>query len=484
MSGKNCPNCEKLQERVVALEQLVKSFEARFARQDAIIAEQAEHIQKLESELAKRKKNSSNSSKPPSSDIVKPPKENRGKSKRKIGAQPGHPKHERPLFSSAEIDAVHTHTLDACPDCNGALVPAGEAPRVIQQIEIVTKPVRIDEHRGVAYWCDRCRKVHYAPFPSEVEKGGLAGPRLTALAAYMKGGCHASYSTIQAFFRDVLGVSLSRGQIVKLVGKAADALDAPYGELIDRLPGEAVVNVDETGHKENGDKFWTWCFRADLYTLFRIDKSRGSKVLIDVLGEEFNGVLGCDYFGAYRKYMRNFSVTVQFCLAHLIRDIRFLATIPDPPTRAWGGHLAELCRDLFGIIHRREEMSHTAFRRALAEQRNLILSEALADVPDSKEARAMARRLRLHGDAYFRFITTPGVAPTNNIAEQAIRFVVIDRRVTQGTRSEAGRRWCERIWTTMATCAIHKQSPFVFILNSVNAHLSGKIFPSLLPSPP
>jgi hypothetical protein len=484
VSGENCPNCEKLQERVVALEQLVKSFEERFARQDAIIAEQAEHIRKLENELAKYKKNSSNSSKPPSSDIVKPPKMNRGDAKRKRGAQPGHPKHERQLFSQEELDAAHTHTLDACPVCGGVLAPADEAPRVIQQIEIIATPVRIDEHRGAAYWCDRCKKIHYAPLPPEVERGGLAGPRLTALAAYMKGGCHASYSTIQAFFRDVLGVSLSRGQIVKLVGKAGDALDAPYLELLDRLPAEPLVNVDETGHRENKEKYWTWCFRAPLYALFKIDKSRGSKVLLDVLGDEFNGVLGCDYFGAYRKYMREFSAAVQFCLAHLIRDIRFLTTLRDKPTRDWGEHLLELIRDLFGVIHRRDEMSPAAFKRALAAQRKLIIYEALSDVPDSKEARAMERRLRNHGDAYFRFITTPGVAPTNNIAEQAIRFVVMDRHITQGTRSERGRRWCERIWTTMATCAIHKQSPFVFILNSVNAHLSGSTCPSLLTASP
>ncbi len=80
------------------------------------------------------------------------------------------------------------------------------------------------------------------------------------------------------------------------------------------------MNVDETGHKENGDKFWTWCFRAELYVLFKIDKSRGSKVSIEVLGKEFNGLLGCDYFSAYRKYMKDFNVMVQFCIAHLIRD--------------------------------------------------------------------------------------------------------------------------------------------------------------------
>ena len=484
VSEKNKPTYEELQERVVAIEQLLERIETRLFDQDKIITTQAERIKHLEHELAKYKKNSSNSSKPPSSDIVKPPRGNKENGGGKIGGQPGHPKHMRASFPPEMVDIVRAHTLDACPDCGGELLPSDAAPRVIQQVEIIEKPVRIDEHRGHAYWCARCRKIHYAPLPAEVERGGLAGPRLTSLVGYMKGCCHASYSTIQAFVRDVAGVTLSRGQLCKLVGKAAASLDAPYQELLDRLPNEALVNVDETGHKDNGDKFWTWCFRADLYVLFHIDKSRGSKVLIEVLGEEFNGVLGCDYFWAYRKYMKDFDILVQFCIAHLIRDIKFLVSLPDKPTTAYGKRLLVEIRGMFGIIHRRETMSEAVFHKALQAQRRRILSVGTERVPNSKPAQNMAGRFLKHGDAYFQFITTPGIEPTNNIAERAVRFVVIDRLVTQGTRSKRGRLWCERIWTTMATCAIHNRSPFDFLLNAIHAHFAGTSPPSLLPSPP
>ena len=141
----------------------------------------------------------------------------------------------------------------------------------------------------------------------------------------------------------------------------SESLAQSYAELFERLPGEAVLNIDETGHKENGERFWTWCFRAQLYTLFRIDKSRGSKVLVEVLGEEFNGVLGCDYFSAYRKYMRKFDVLVQFCMAHLIRDVKFLLTLPRREDQAYGQRLRDALRELFAVIHRRETMTATAF---------------------------------------------------------------------------------------------------------------------------
>ena len=94
------------------------------------------------------------------------------------------------------------------------------------------------------------------------------------------------------------------GYLRKVIEKVSQSLEAPYTELLDRLPFERSVNVDETGHKENKAKFWTWVFKAEMYVLFKIDKSRGLKVLIDGLGKEFDGVLGCDYFSAYRKYMK------------------------------------------------------------------------------------------------------------------------------------------------------------------------------------
>jgi transposase len=111
-----------------------------------------------------------------------------------------------------------------------------------------------------------------------------------------------SFSQIRKFLRDVVGVTISRGQLRKLLAKVSDSLQEPYEQLLDLLPQESCLNVDETGHKDSGRRLWTWCFRAALYTVYKISPSRGSEVLLDVLGEEFNGVMGCDYFSAYRKH--------------------------------------------------------------------------------------------------------------------------------------------------------------------------------------
>lgn len=252
----------------------------------------------LETDNARLRKDSSNSHKPPSSDIVKPPPSKRRGKKRRIGGQPGHPRHQRPPFRPDQIDQTHEYTLKGCPDCGGPLRPACEPARIVQQVELIERPVLVTEHRAPKYWCGHCQRLQSAQLPAEVRGAGLVGTRLTALVAWLKGSAHASYTTIQALLRDVLGVGLSRGQIARLVRKAGAALQAPYADLRQALPSEPRLNVDETAHKECGKNLWTWCFRAAGYTLFKIDKSRGSKVLVEALGKEFNGVLGCDYFWA------------------------------------------------------------------------------------------------------------------------------------------------------------------------------------------
>ena len=259
-------------------------------------------VEALERKVAQLSKNSSNSSKPPSSDIVKPKAKKRQKGKRKIGAQPGHPRHERPLFPEKEIDKFHDYRLTACPECgNSDVTFLDEPPRVIQQMELERFVVTKEEHRTYPVWCERCGKVHYHPFPEDVLKEGLFKERLTTLVAYMKAVDHASFSTIRKFIRDVLGEKVSRGYLRKVVEKAS------------------------------------------------------------------------------HKYMKDFNITVQFCIAHLIRDIKYLTSLPDPETRAYGKKLLGTVKDMFKVIHDRENLDPETFGRALEQSVNCRYEIATLD---------------------------------------------------------------------------------------------------------
>jgi transposase len=455
----------------------VDALEAELAALKDVVAE-------LSRQLAAARKNSSTSSKPPSSDIVKPPKPPppTGQNRRKPGGQPGHLKHERVAFPPEAVNGgPFDYRLDACPSCghNLELIPT-IAPRVVQQVDIREVPLWIEEHRSHPGWCPQCEKMYEASLPAGIKQGGLVGPSLTTLIAYLKGQCHASFSTIRKFLRDVVQVTISRGQLANIIGKVSQALDQPYQELLDDLPNQDLLNVDETGHKQNGERQWTWCFRGALYTLFKIDPTRSGDVLIEVLGAEFDGVLGCDYFSSYRRYHRECGVLLQFCLAHLIRDVKYLATLPDARDRAYGERLREALRRLFAVIHRKGELSAKIFQDELEAACESVLRCGTEDVPTTRHSQNLAKRFQTHGASYFRFITTPGLEPTNNLAEQAIRFVVLDRLVTQGTRSDSGNRWCERIWTVIATCDQRGRSVFAYLEAAVKAWFDGTEAPSLL----
>ena len=124
------------------------------------------------------------------------------------------------------------------------------------------------------------------------------------------------------------------------------------------------------------------------------------------------------------------------------------------------------------IQEKREATRHDAFGRAMESAREAIMEAALNDVPS---------RLDKNGKAYFEFITMPGIGPANNLAEQAVRFVVVDRRTTQGTRSKKGRETNERPWTVVGTCAMQGRSAYEFIPQAVQAHFKNTPAPSLLP---
>jgi transposase len=257
-------------------------------------------IAELEGKIARLTRDSRTSSKPPSSDVVKP--KIKGKQgKRKPGGQKGHVRHERALYPPDQVDEVYEYEL---LDTTGLNPLAGTAGwRVVQQIEWVKKPYRIIEHRVRRYVHVATGRMVTASLPDEIRRAGLLGPRMTAWIAYLKGAGHLSYRAIQLLFEEVMGLTLSVGLLAKTIGKVTETLGEPYEQLLAVLPRQPVLGIDETGHRHRGRRCWTWCLHApglDGLTCFVIDVSRGSDVVKQLIGEDYAGVVVCDYFSAYR----------------------------------------------------------------------------------------------------------------------------------------------------------------------------------------
>ena len=196
--------------------QEIAKLEPRIAELTQLLAQKDRRIAELEEQLARARKTSRNSSKPPSSDIVKPAAgkgTGTGSTRRKRGGQPGHPRHERPEFAPDEIDRLIDYRPNTCPCCGEPLVDQGSSPNVelFTQIELPLKPLCVTQHCRHTRWCTTCDRDVTPPWPPGLLESGLVGPRLTALVGFLKGPCGMTMSALRRFFRDVCQVRLSKG---------------------------------------------------------------------------------------------------------------------------------------------------------------------------------------------------------------------------------------------------------------------------------
>jgi len=475
-------------------EKVIEELRALIAKQAAQLAQQAARIAELELALAKAQKNSATSSKPPSSDLTNPPPKRKRPGCRKKpcrGAQPGHERHVRERLRPERVDETLDYEIEEDDVRRLHLIPTG-AFDVIQHIELPQTPVHVTAHRLAVYRAPDGDL--YIPDVPEW-KGPLFGPRLLATIGWLKSVGHLSYSTVEAWMEDVLQVPVSRGYLAKLcTGTIAASLANAYEELTAAIPRQDQLGSDETSLKDNGKRHWIWCITAATFSVFHIAATRSRAVLEKLIGPEFTGYLNFDYFSANCSFAWHFWIKAQYCWAHLIRDLRFLQTHPDPQTQAWAALLLERARRLFAAWHRRDEMADAGFHRSMLTQRDRFL-QVVRHPPAPKEAQTLAARFAIvayptedssepdtydWSQDYFRFMFADGVEPTNNHSEQQIRHCVIDRRITQGTRGVAGQRYHERMWTAIATCRKQQRNFFSFLHASIKAQIEQQPAPSLL----
>jgi hypothetical protein len=241
-------------------------------------------------------------------------------------------------------------------------------------------------------------------------------------------------------------------------------MDESYEYLRSQLADEKQLNIDETGWKENGEKRWIWAFRAKKYAVFVIEKSRATEVLIGILGQDFEGIISCDFYGAYRKFKRLTSGLLQFCWAHLIREILFLLGLKDAAVVRYAKRILNQVARMFETIHAKEDMPIEAWKEKMHRCQELIVKRVTGTVPNQQDAQNIAKRFKQWEADYFRFIEAD-LEPTNNPAELTVRQCVLDRVVTQGTRSVRGNEWHERFWTIFTTCHMQNVSVMDYLKN-------------------
>jgi transposase len=454
---------------------------AILAAWDAMRQRLAQLEQRVRDLEARLKLNSTNSSKPPSSDPIglkrKPPKP---KGRRKRGGQPGHRKATRALVPPERLRSSTDCKPEACRRCGEALHGDDPTPLIQQVAELPRIEPIVDEYRLHRLGCPRCGVTTCATPPEGVPAGSF-GPYLQAVLATWAGAYRLSKRQIRQMAGDLFGLSISVGMISKLERRSAEALEAPYNELAAAVHSAGVIHADETSWRQERRKTWLWAAVTAVMTVFTIARNRSAKVARAVLGTHDEAIAVTDRCGSYDWIAGTHR---QVCWSHLRRD--FQAMIDrGGAAEPIGRRLLKLSDRLFRWWDRLEE-GEVDRRRFGAAMRRLRREVAAALRQGMRcgcgtTSGSCAEILRVE-ESLWTFARVAGVAPTNNAAERAMRHAVIWRRISGGTDSERGSRFVERMLTVVATCRQRGLNVLSYLESCFRAEREGHAIPSLVPA--
>jgi transposase len=459
--------------------EVLLSLSARVEAQDDRLARLAERVEELELRL---KRDSGNSSQPPSQD---PPwRERRGRSRgtgRKRGGQPGHVGHGRKLFPLERVTAVIEHWPHWC-SCGRVFTEqeqhASGAPARHQVAELPPLAIEISEHRLQRVCCPDCGRTVRAVLPAGVPRGCF-GPKLEAAVAALTVRNRLSRRQLVELMEELFGCPIAIGTIDAILTRTGETLAPVYESLIAQTRAAGAVNVDETGWYLAGGLRTLWGAFSKRTAVLRIAPSRGKEHLHDLLGEEFNGIVCSDRFVAYNSLDPK---RRQVCWSHLRRDFTFHADLGQGPQEAFGLDGLELTWYLFEAWKQFEADGDRALLQERVEAIKSEMRRLLERGSKGKRqrfTRGLATNLLKLWPALWTFATVPEVEPTNNAAERGLRAAVIYRKLSLGSQSEHGEHTIERLLSVDQTCRLQRRSLHAYLCDAITAKARGDPVPSL-----
>lgn len=429
---------------------LISLWQITLEQQQTIAQLQA----RIESLEAKLKQNSSNSNQPPSADspfhkVEKRP-EKKGKAK---GAKKGRKGHRQKLLKPTETRDIHPK---CCP-CGCTEFENIQPYYTHQHIdlpEIVMKVIHFVLYKGR---CRSCGKVNKGYVPREYQTG--YGPRFSAFIVELAGVAGNSRDMVRTFCSSVLNVSISLGAIQKVIDRASKAVKPHYQAIRDRARASRINHIDETTWHKNGKLNWLWVMANSVVAFFMIHTNR-SKQAFEALIGAWTGILVSDNYAVYQNWVNQ----RQRCLAHLIRQAAGLSERANQELSNCGKWAKKELQRLVKMAHAPPTLGewrafYARFCRLIALYRDC-----------QSEAGTFVRSLEKEMDTLFVFLFEEGVDPTNNFAERIIRFGVLWRKRSQGTKTDKGNRWVERILSLRQTCRLHDKSTFAVLVEAIDCY--------------
>jgi transposase len=407
--------------------------------------------------LQRPHKTSRTSSKPPSMDR----KEQKERSK-PGGAKPGHEGQSRRLSETA--DRVVDHRPGQCPCCRAALVSdlPSEVVSLHDRIDLPEVKPEIKRHQRLAVRCPACGTRVVAAMPPAI-RGTPFGPRLHAVATYLKTFQALSYERLQDTLADLFGLTISQGGLMNILRRAQNRFQAGCVDAVAALRRAEVVACDETGVRIEGANAYHWVFRCQDAVVHHAAPTRAASVVREVMQGHRPEVWLSDRYSAQQGH----AAAQQTCLAHLARDVAYVREASEDPLplrlELWLGSVFGLA----SAITTYAASTLAAKRRALERR----LAEILAAPTTCDLARDLQRKFRRARDQLLTFVAFPGaVEVTNNACERDLRPAVVQRKVTNGYRAMWAAQGEAAIRTVVDTARLRSgASAFSTLLNTVSA---------------
>ncbi|AGY57936.1 IS66 family transposase [Gloeobacter kilaueensis] len=438
-------------------------------------------VEQLQTRLAT---DSTTSSRPPSADLLTKPESPKPKPegepkvpKRKPGAQPGHQGKTRKGFGTP--DRLEAVSLGECPQCGGRQwqTLSVEARQVACFAE---RPLEIVEFRRPTGCCTHCRSTHTPKWPSRLVGHFELDATLMAVLSWLGHYGHLSLDKQAEFVESLCGWRPAVGTLAAVKERTALAVAASVQAAWQHLATEAVVYVDETPWPVAGCKEWLWHFGSERLSLFHAGQTRSRLELRGRLGERFCGTLVSDDFSAYNGYQVQ---AQQKCLAHLRRHFKKLALHPAEPAGI-GAVFIELIDEAFKRYRQWQQDGDSASWQSWGQQFRVRVEQAIRTwQPKAAYAGSkLLRSLQERAGQWWQFLSNPAVRPDNNLSERNLRLAVTRRKVSGGSRSQAGYAQTADLLSVIQSCRRQGRSAMEFFVRALQATYHGGFAqPSLIP---
>ena len=458
-----------------------------------LVAALIEQVAALRAEVDELKRqinrDSSNSSMAPSQDPPRSRAERRAaarvqfkRSARTPGGQPGHEGKSREMAAPERVDERFEHLPSPC-ECGHCFSGDEEHlgdPLIHQKWELPPIIPLIFEHRLHRLACPSCGKANLAELSAAGISPSAFGPRMEAHIAVLAGVYRLSRRQVQDVVCEIFGCPISTGALDSAIMRMSRVLADPWAELREAVRAAEVVHADETSWRLRGAQHWLWLGASALAACYRIDPSRSQAAAKELLGCDFGGFVISDRYAGYHFLDL---LQQQLCWAHVVRQLVDVSERAGA-TGKLGTKLVEAAREVIAS-HRRYleeglELTWLAAELAPLRERIETLLEQGARGRHERTARFCAGLLEEY-EALWTFCEVPGIEPTNNAAERALRHVVIMRKTQLGTHSDEGSRWIERICSVKETCRLQGRSALGYLVEAAEAAHARRPGPSLFP---